>query len=261
MQALTLPAMQGWRWMVDGFRLFRRNAPLLTFLVFGYLFALLALDLIPMVGPVAASLCVPVLSVGVMNGCRGMERNADIRLGVLFSGFRTNPRTMVALGGIYLVGSVAILALAAVLGGGELLRLFREGGELDSETLDASKIFLTLQIALALTIPFLMAFWYAPMLSAWHGCSAAKALFFSFVACQRNWRAFLIYGLAVAGLGVVVPGILLGAAAAVSAAGARFAAGLVSVPLLFLLAPTLFASFYVSYRDVFVAGPAGAPTE
>jgi hypothetical protein len=35
-----------------------------------------------------------------------------------------------------------------------------------------------------------MAYWYAPVLAGWHGLSPAKALFFSFVACLRNWRAF-----------------------------------------------------------------------
>jgi hypothetical protein len=102
-----------------------------------------------------------------------------------------------------------------------------------------------------LASPLLMAFWFAPLLTAWDGVSAGKSLFFSFVASWRNWRAFT----------AVRPG---------AGAGRRGAAGpdpdhrrpdlagslvILSVALrmllIFVLAPTMVASVYLSYRDVF----------
>ena len=44
MQARHLPAARGWAWIVEGFRLFRRNPPLITFLVFSYWFLLAAIN-------------------------------------------------------------------------------------------------------------------------------------------------------------------------------------------------------------------------
>jgi hypothetical protein len=75
MQARRLPAIRGWNWIVEGFRLFRSNPALLTFLVFGYWLTLIFLNLVPLIGVVLAPLCVPALSVGVMNGCRALERD------------------------------------------------------------------------------------------------------------------------------------------------------------------------------------------
>jgi hypothetical protein len=97
-----------------------------------------------------------------------------------------------------------------------------------------------------------MAWWYAPVLAAWHGHTAGKSLFFSFVACWRNWRAFLGYAAAVLLYTAILPGTLLAVLITVTPISPDFLTTLFSVPLLFVLAPTLVGSFYVSYRDVFV---------
>jgi len=38
MQALTLPTKRGWRWLADGFRIFRKSPLLLGVIVVGYWF-------------------------------------------------------------------------------------------------------------------------------------------------------------------------------------------------------------------------------
>ena len=53
--------------------------------------------------------------------------------------------------------------------------------------------------------------------------------------------------------GALLPGLLLGILAMLTPDGAVFFATLLSVPMLLIFAPTLFASFYISYRDVFIA--------
>ena len=37
----------------------------------------------------------------------------------------------------------------------------------------------------------MMAYWFAPLLAGWAACRR-QAMFFSFVACWRNWRAFCL---------------------------------------------------------------------
>jgi hypothetical protein len=252
MQARQLPAIRGWNWIVEGFRLFRKNPALLTFLVFGYWLTLIFLNLVPILGVVLAPLCVPALSVGVMNGCRALEREAQNGFGLLFSGFGKNRNTLLILGAAYLLGSLAVFAGSALVDGGALLGIMMAGQQPPEDLLESDQLILALQITLILMVPMLMAFWFAPMLAAWNDMPAVKALFFSFFACLRNWRPFLVYALGVAFISAILPGLLLGIAGALSAPLLRMVAVAMSLPLLFVFMPTLFASFYVSYRDVFV---------
>ena len=106
-------------------------------------------------------------------------------------------------------------------------------------------------VAIGLYIPVMMMYWFSPVLVAWHGISAAKALFFSFMACLLNWRAFLAYGAVTLLMTVVAPSLAISAVlvAAVGAQTARLEAFVYALFLVML--PTLVASFYVSYRDVF----------
>jgi hypothetical protein len=258
MQARQLPAIRGWSWIVEGFRLFRTNPALLTFLVFGYWLTLVFLNLLPFIGVALAPLCVPALSVGVMNGCRSLERedgsgNGNSNgFGMLFSGFQNNGRVLLVLGAAYLVGSLAVFAASAVVDGGALFSVMMTGQPPPDDLLQNEQMMLALQVALILMVPLLMAFWFAPLLAAWEGMPAMKALFFSFIACARNWRPFVLYGLGVAFISAILPGVLLGIVGAASASLLRMIAVAISLPLLFVFVPTLFASFYVSYRDVFV---------
>lgn len=258
MQARRLPACRGWNWIVEGFRLFRGNPALLTFLVFGYWLTLVFLNLVPILGVVLAPLCVPALSVGVMNGCRTLERQAQNGIGLLFSGFVKNRNVLLVLGAAYLAGSLVVFAGSALVDGGALLGIMMAAQQPPEDLLQNDRLMLALQVTLILMVPLLMAFWFAPMLAAWEGMAAGKALFFSFIACARNWRPFVVYGLGVALISAILPGIVLGIAGAISISLQKMMLVALSLPLLFVFVPTLFASFYVSYREVFVAGTAYA---
>ena len=110
------------------------------------------------------------------------------------------------------------------------------------------ELFISAQLAFLLLVPVMMAFWFAPVLAAWHDMSAGKSLFFSLMACVRNWRAFLVYSLAVAIAGVFVPQLIAGLMAGPEESALPT---LIVVVISLILLPTLYASFYVSYRDVF----------
>jgi len=253
MQALTLPAAQGWRWLTDGFRIFRRNHLMLTFLVVSYWVLMALVNVIPVIGTIATTLCIPAFSVSLMNACRSIERGTPLGPQLLFSGFASNLRALLTLGAIYLAAVVAILGLSALADDGALMAMMLAGQKPDAETVSSGSLLLATEIALVLLCPLIMAYWYAPVLAGWHGLSPAKALFFSLVACLRNWRPFLVYSLAIGVVATLVPGIVLGILAALLPSGASLVLVLIMVLLILVLAPTLFASFYVSYRDVFVS--------
>lgn len=252
MQALILPAAQGWRWLTEGFRLFRKNHLMLTFLVISYWVLMALVNIVPVLGTIVTTLCIPAFSVSLMNACRNIDQGRPLGPPLLFSGFASNLRSLLTLGGIYLAVSVGILAVSALADDGALMAMLLAGHKPGDEALNDGSLLLATQIALLLLCPLIMAYWYAPVLAGWHGFSPGKALFFSFVACLRNWRAFLVYSLAITVLATLLPGLLLGVLASLLPSGAALMTMLVTVLIILVVAPTLFASFYVSYRDVFV---------
>ncbi|MBI4754810.1 MAG: hypothetical protein HY778_05165 [Betaproteobacteria bacterium] len=258
MNSQVVAGGRGWAWLVEGFRLFRRNPPLMTYLVFGYWMLLVTINLVPWVGAVVASLCVPALSMSVMNGCRSIRRGEAVDLGLLFSGFQRGLPALLTLGGLYLLCSLGVLGISAAMDGGALLASMLGGRPVTMDEESRDQTIAAVEVSLLLMLPVLMAFWFAAPLVAWERFPVGKALFFSFVASLRNWRAFLVYGLGVAFVSAVLPGILLGVFAATSKALFNIMAVAMLMPLVFIFVPTLFASFYASYCDVFSRSSEGA---
>ena len=253
MQALTLPARRGWRWLAEGFAIFRRNQLKLSLAVLGYWMLMMLINSVPLLGQVAATLLIPVFSVSLMNACRLLEQGGPLPPQLLFSGFKQNLRALLMLGFVYIAVSVAILAIVALVDGGVLFRLVVLAQAADEKTLNSGAVMFAGQLAVVLFAPLMMAYWYAPVLVAWHGLSVGKALFFSFVACLRNWRAFVVYAASIAVVGALVPGLLVGLFSAVAAGGFELISVVLTSLIVLVLLPTLYASFYVSYRDVFVS--------
>ena len=104
--------------------------------------------------------------------------------------------------------------------------------------------------AALLYAPVMMMFWFSPPLVAWHAAPPAKALFYSAAAFLMNWRAFAAYGVA-----CLAGTLLLSAAMLVGAAALGVPPMALVTPVLLVLLPLLFASFYASYRDIFAVAP------
>lgn len=247
MQARQLPAGRGFAWLGEGLQLWRRNPALLTFASFGYLLLLILVSVVPFIGQILASLLTPVLSLGVLNTCRAVDAGRKAGPDVLFSGFQQNLPALIVIGGINFAGVWLVLGLTAIADGGTLLGLMTSGGKLEPEVATSTGFTMALMIAIALSTPVMMAYWFAPLLAGWWQVPAPKAMFFSFFACLRNWRPFLAYSIALALFGAVLPGIVLGIIGTVSPTLAT----LLSVPLPLLLIPIVFASFYTNARDIF----------
>lgn len=117
--------------------------------------------------------------------------------------------------------------------------------------LEEADFILPATFVMLLMAPVMMAYWFAPVLAAWHRLSVGRALFFSFVACWMNWRPFLTYGVGLLVVAGILPGVLLGILLLIAPGAANFITAIVTVPMVLIVAPTIFASFYVCYRDIF----------
>jgi hypothetical protein len=249
MQARIVGAARGARWLGEGWRLFR-GAPLgWLAAVFGYWLVMTLVSLVPVLGIAAAAILVPAFSVGFMAIARATSRGAAVELPLLFDGLKHEPRSQVMLGVVYLACLAVLLGASALADDGALARWMLTGKRPADEVLQSDGFFAALMVAALLYVPVMAAFWFAPPLAAWHSTGAAKALFFSFAAALMNWRAFLAYGAVTAVVTLVAP---FAALMLLSVTGAlRFPAATLVFPLILVLLPTLFASFYASYRDVF----------
>jgi len=132
MQAHRLPARHGFLWLIASFKLFRSNPPLITALTMAYLFVIFAVNIIPKVGPFLLPLALPTLIVVLANGCRAVQRGGGVGGIALTFGLQKRRVELVRLGGLHLLGSIAILVVYSIISGGQL-SLFEPGKTVSEE--------------------------------------------------------------------------------------------------------------------------------
>ncbi|WP_374340118.1 BPSS1780 family membrane protein [Methyloversatilis sp.] len=241
LQARTLPALAGWSWISGGFALFRRNPPLMTALTMSYLLIMVFLNIVPLLGPLLVAVCLPIMSVIVFNGARILDEQREINAEGLKLGLMDNARALVQLGFVHLGGSLLVVLLHTLL--------FQppEGGVTEA---DEAQFIRTLMQLLPLVLPLILVMWFPPYLIAAASLPLGKSLFFGAVAVVRNAGAFVVYFAGAAMLGVGLPMLIVQVLTGddVFSGMLRF---LLRMTLLFALVPTLAASLYVSFRQVF----------
>ena len=245
----TVPARHGWLWLVRGWLLFRMNPAMWTLLVFTYWMLVALVNQIPVVGPLVATLFLPAFSVSFMAICEELDRGAPLRPVLLFAGFRRRLPTLIILGGLYLLAIMLVLGISALADGGALANWVIYGTAPSAAALREGSLSSALLVAAAAGTPVVIAFWFAPVLAAWDGMGAAKALFFSFFAGLRNWRAFLLYGAVLAFAGATLSMLLVVTAATLRGHPELLRLGMIAAVLVTM--PMLFGSFYAAYRDLF----------
>lgn len=248
MIAKQLPARHGLLWVLAAWQLLRRYPRQLTSMTLAYFSLLLVMNLIPYIGPVLLSLVLPSLNAMVGNACRALDNNQAVTQARLAASLTEQRVPLFRLGWLYLTSSLLILIINSFL----LPNLSPE--KVDNAT-RVAEVLPQYGVLLLLVSPLMMAFWFAPLLTAWHGLPAMKSIFFSFVASWRNWRAFTVYALVVtlvSFIAMIIPTII-GSLLLPSSMGAFAVVVLVMMILLLLIGPVVVTSMYISYRDVFEA--------
>src|SRR6201999_4116664 len=90
---------------------------------------------------------------------------------------------------------LGVMAISALADGGQFAHAYLFGGTLTRELAETTEFQVALWITMALSLPLSLAFWHAPALVHWHHVPPAKSLFFSFVACFKNFGALTVFGL------------------------------------------------------------------
>lgn len=244
-QVRSVAAGRGWRWVTEGVALFQKSPLMWLMITLGLFIAYKLILFIPIIG-VAAILMMPIILVGLMEGCRALDLGRPLKAGYLLSGFTHNTGALATLGAIYLAGNLLIILVITQMGGEALAEVLQfmakqkvtpENIHLIREAM--SKATLAVLTGWLLSIPLVMACWFSPLLVYLHDMKIAQAMLVSLKACLQNMMPFLIYGgLLFLGLMLVTP---------ISMATRILDLGM------WLLAPLVIPSIYTSYKDIFPA--------
>lgn len=246
MQIRTVNAARGWQWIREGIAIFQKS-PLHWFTFVSVLFiAVKVLLLIPVVG-LLVMLLIPVLLVGMMEGCRALEYGKPLALGYLLSGFVRNTAALVTIGAISLAGNLLVLLISSGIGGEAIQAVmkFTAQQKVTPENVhqireSASRATFALLLAWTLSIPLMMALWFAPLLAYFNNLKPFAAMLHSFSACWRNMPAFLLYGAVLFALLMLVTPIAM-------------AMRMLDLGI-WLLAPVVIPTIYAAYKDIFDIG-------
>ena len=239
----AVPIGHGWTWISGGFRHFAANPWIWILIMVVYGVIAVVASMIPIVGPVAPYLLAPVFTGGLMLGAQDQDRGEPLTFQHLFAGFATQTGQLFAAGALYL-GFIVLATLPIVLAVGIPMFSSIMGWSSDmpgphaplhldapDQVVNPSVVLLAGLVTTLLIFPAIMAYWFAPALIAINGMSAWAAMKLSLQGCMKNVLPFLIYGLAAM--------VLLMAGAVPMLIG------------LLIVVPTLTASIYVAYRDIF----------
>lgn len=225
-----LAAGSGWDWIVEGFSYLRANPGLWIGTVLVFWVLLIVVSMIPFVS-IIANLFMPVFSGGFMFMAYKQFKEEDIEFGDMFAGFKNKLGTLVGVGALYLVGTILVVIIGAVLMF-VMVGASAFGDMSGAEpSFDPLMMLLVMLVFMLLFIPLMMAYWFAPALVMLNDVGAVDAMRMSFRGCLRNMIPFLIYG-------------LIGTVISIIAALPLFLGFLV-------WSPVIIASMFASYRQIY----------
>ena len=225
------PAGHGWRWIAEGWDLFKRQPGMWIGMWLVFVVMMLVVAFIPFLGSILTGLFWPVFMGGFAIACRTLDEGKDMEFGQLFAGFRERIGTLLAVGAISLVASLVVGLIVGLTIVGGMLGLM--GGDPDAMAGAApATILLAVLVTFAVLLPVMMAVWFTAPLVVFQELGAIESMKQSFTGCLRNIVPFLLYG--VIGLGLLI---------------------VACIPLglgLLVFGPVITASVYTAYRDIYL---------
>jgi uncharacterized membrane protein len=217
-------------WLQQGWAMFLVNPGVWIGSTVLLLVMLMAISIVPFFGQIAAHLLVPLFGAGMFQICRRLSVGEEAQITDLFIGFRQHAGHLVMIGVVFAASIFGLALLAFLLVSGGVL-----GGVITGRVAGFGIAFggflLAALLVLVLSVPVIMAVWFAPVLVLFHDMKPLAAMRASFEAGARNWLAMVIFGvfLVVALFFAMLP-LGLG---------------------LLLLLPIFSGAVYASYRDIF----------
>ena len=241
----------GWTWVKLGCKTFLQQPLAMSGLFFMFMALLALASMLPLIGAALALALLPAATLGLMAATREASKGKFPMPSILISAFRAGKqrlRSMAVLGAVYAAGFLLIIALTSLIDGGQFAKLYLVGGKITEELVRQSDFQAAMWATLALYLPLSLMFWHAPALVHWQGMSPIKSLFFSFMACYKNFGAMTVFGMAWIGIFMVV---VLALTLVAALLGNPAVATLAMFPVSLIFLAMFFTSIYFTYQDSF----------
>ena len=248
----VVPARTGVAWVKQGIKTFFKQPLAMGGLFFMFIALISLVSQVPFIGSALALIVLPAATVGLMAATRTAVDGKFPMPAVLFTAFRSGAKktqSILMLGALYAVGFLLVLGVSALFDGGQFASFYLSGGTMTKEIVSTSEFQMATWAAMAMYLPLSLMFWHAPALVHWHDVSPVKALFFSYIACLKNFAAMVVYffmWLAVFSLGGLVLTLLA------IATGSESAVKFIMLPASLLMATMFFTSIYFTFKDSFM---------
>jgi uncharacterized membrane protein len=259
MQLNLVTAKTGTLWVKQGMRTFMRQPLALAGLFFMFMALMTVVSQIPYIGFVLAMMLLPAATLGLMAATREADEGRFPMPLILLTAFRagkTQTQAMLVLGGLYAASFLMAMGVSYLVDGGDFARVYLGGATPTREVMMDGNFQAAMWVFIGLHLPLSLMFWHAPALVHWHGMSPVKSLFFSIVACFRNFGAFALFG--VMWLSVLVL-IVVAVMTVGGLMGNPGLAGDVLFPVMLVMASMFFTSLYFTFADTFGPPPEAKP--
>lgn len=229
------PPDSAFNWLRQGWATFIANPGLWLAISVLLLVIFFGLQIVPVIGTLAANLLLPVLTAGMLHAVKRLGDENTFEIGDLFAGFKRNTGPLIMVGVIYMAGWLVIGLLVMVLAGGSIaggMMAGYSGQPGIGAGIGLGGILVAGLLSLLLGAPLLAAVWFAPALVYFNDMDAVAAMKASFSANLKNWLVLLVFGLIVLVL-------------------CFFAALPMGLGFLVLI-PVMYGALYASYKDIFL---------
>ena len=256
MKLNIVPARTGFQWVKLGIQTFMRQPVALSGLFFMFLAIVSLVGMVPVIGLALALALLPAFTLGLMAASKEAAKGKFPMPTVFVSAFRAGRqqmRAMLVLGLLYGIGFWVVMGITALFDNGNFASRYLAGQMPTLEMTQDPATETAMLAFMALQLPLSLMFWHAPALVHWHQVPPVKSLFFSLVACIRNFWAFTLFGLLWM---AILVSVVLAIALIAGLFGSPRTAGLILLPTSMLVAAMFFTSTYFTFRDCFDTGPA-----
>ncbi|HKM37453.1 MAG TPA: BPSS1780 family membrane protein [Thiopseudomonas sp.] len=237
----TVSAGRGLKWLTEGWALLRKEPLMFIAMSVISLIGIFIINLIPLLGSLATVLFWPALAAGFFLAFKHAQQDQPVSVNDLFEPFKT-PGSLIGVGGMYLLASIVIMLfmfIIAFIGFGSFSAIV--SGDIDMERMTRGFIIITL-VSIPVSLAFVMAFAFAPVLVHQHNVPVIEAIKRSFSGSLRNIRPFIVF-FAV----LTLCFILLSAFVVVPLIGL-----LISMAMAVLYLPLFCGALFCAYRDIFL---------
>lgn len=181
-------------WLRQGWAMFLANPGIWIGSSVLLLVMLMAISIVPVFGQIAAHLLTPLFGAGMLRLCKRIADGEEPEIADLFAGFRHNAGQLVMVGVYFAVGIFGIAFLAFMLVSGGIL-----GGVVTGRVagfgVALGGMMLATLLVIVLSIPVIMATWFAPAMVFMHDMKPLDAMKASFAAGAKNVLPMFVFGI------------------------------------------------------------------